>query len=553
MKIPQPLIEDVAASRCLPFIGAGFSKNAVLPPGNTMPDWDGLAGYLASELILPPTANHTLIASEYEKQFGRVQLIESIRNQLYYDLATPGTAHKSFITLPFDTIYTTNFDLLLELASQSINKPYRSLAGELQLPFHPGNAALAIIKMHGDLRHEEHLIITGQDYEKYLDNYPVISTHLAAMLITRTPLFIGYSQSDSDFQQISKIVKSKLGRYVRMSYIVQFNSSDAEIERLLAQQLHVINLLPSKTQDYNECLTELFQGIQAEIDNQAAVELRSTMPGAFEELSPSIIAETSKLPEAPNLFSSSSNLCYTIMSRDIGAQTLYDMVIKPAAMQANLRPVTSIELSATLSFEEQIRSAIRQSRVCVVCISNANPNILFEIGIAEGFKKELIIITDHPRNVPVSLLNRRVLQYTNTPNGLISAKKHLTNLFNDLLGLERINEAKTLIATGYYRAAAAVLGVLLEHSLNLLMARNERNSSTELVGNSRFIPLNRLVQALGNSNLITSDEVKEMLAAIQTRNNAVHQLMEPSKAETEEMLYIIEKFIKSHNLTKSAR
>jgi len=39
MKIPKPLLEDIASGKCLPFIGAGFSLNAKLPEGEVMPDW----------------------------------------------------------------------------------------------------------------------------------------------------------------------------------------------------------------------------------------------------------------------------------------------------------------------------------------------------------------------------------------------------------------------------------------------------------------------------------------------------------------------------------
>src|SRR2546422_6555087 len=45
--IPPPLISDISEGRCLPFIGAGFSMNAKLPPNTRMPDWNGLTAVLA--------------------------------------------------------------------------------------------------------------------------------------------------------------------------------------------------------------------------------------------------------------------------------------------------------------------------------------------------------------------------------------------------------------------------------------------------------------------------------------------------------------------------
>jgi len=202
MNIPQPLLDDIVAGKCLPFIGAGFSSNAHLPNGLQMPTWPELTEILAKDAKVSPDCDGPFVASEYEKKFGHVQLIEAIRKALHADHAESGEAHKAFVELPFDTIYTTNFDLLLEDSYSLVRKPFRSLVGELQMPFHGGPLTTSIVKMHGDLRHEEHIIVTQEDYDSYLTDYPVIATHLSAMLITRTALFIGYSLSDPDFNNV---------------------------------------------------------------------------------------------------------------------------------------------------------------------------------------------------------------------------------------------------------------------------------------------------------------------------------------------------------------
>ena len=154
----------------------------------------------------------------------------------------PGRAHRAFVRLPFDTVYTTNFDLLLEAAYSEDSRPSRSLAGEQQLPCHAGQAAASIIKMHGDLRHEAHMVITQNDYDEFLTCYPVVATHLSAMLITRTPLFFGYSLSDPDFNSIRNVVKSRLGPFTRMAYVIQFDVENDRIEAGYKQNLHLISL-----------------------------------------------------------------------------------------------------------------------------------------------------------------------------------------------------------------------------------------------------------------------------------------------------------------------
>ncbi len=85
---------------------------------------------------------------------------------------------------------------------------------------------VSIVKMHGDVRHEEYITVERSDYNEYIERYPVVATHLSAMLITRTPFFIGYSLTDPDFQSIQAVVKSRLGSFERMSYLIDFDVSD---------------------------------------------------------------------------------------------------------------------------------------------------------------------------------------------------------------------------------------------------------------------------------------------------------------------------------------
>ena len=158
MEVPQPLIDDIGSGKCLPFIGAGFSLNSRISDGRQMPDWQTLTERLAKVANVSAELGGPSVASYFEKKFGRVQLIEAIRMALCIGHVEPGEAHKAFVDLPFDTIYTTNFDLLLEDAFTFAHKPFRSLAGDKQMSFHGGPLDINIIKMHGDLRHEEYIV-----------------------------------------------------------------------------------------------------------------------------------------------------------------------------------------------------------------------------------------------------------------------------------------------------------------------------------------------------------------------------------------------------------
>src|SRR5437867_2986879 len=45
-RIPSPLLDDIVQGRCVPIVGAGFSRNAILPSGLSMPLWRELGNLI---------------------------------------------------------------------------------------------------------------------------------------------------------------------------------------------------------------------------------------------------------------------------------------------------------------------------------------------------------------------------------------------------------------------------------------------------------------------------------------------------------------------------
>jgi len=472
MAVPQPLIDDIEAGRCVPIIGAGFSMNARVRGDGQMPDWKGLTHALADTAEVSSNRGGPAVASAFERRFGRVQLIEAIRRALRTDDVEPGDAHAAFAQLPFDTIYTTNFDLLLEDSFLRIKRPFRSIVGELQMPFHGGPLTTTIVKMHGDLRHEEHIVATAEDYEEYLEQYPVIATHLSAQLITRTALFIGYSLSDPDFQNIRKVVKSRLGKFERMAYVVAFDCSREEIEGKLEGNLHVLNLDATYGSTRVGQLKALFEEIQGRLDTQEGVKFRASRPESFEDIPVVAFEGAARQTDASSLFTSSSNLCFVMMPFAEELEWVYRDFIKPVAEQFGLSVVRADDIYAPGAITEQIRVAVQQSRLCIADVTQKNPNVLYEVGMAHTLGKPTLLLTRDIGDVPFDLKSLRVIVY-DMPR-IQKARLELERTIEHVLGEDRLDEAERLVETGMYRAAAAILGVVLEHSIRQLLEKYAR-------------------------------------------------------------------------------
>lgn len=219
--IPRPLLQDIVENKCIPIIGAGFSKNAILPMGIDMPDWKSLGKHFA-ELGHYETDDPLDAISNFAHGFKRSKTIEEMKKVLHINNlgVRPGKAHLSFAKLPFTTVITTNFDFLLEKAYEETGKPYDTIIEESQLSIDSveNQKITRILKIHGDFEHPHRLIMTEEDYDTFSDKYPIMSTHIANLLITKTPLFIGYSLNDPDFRGIWSTIRSRLGDHVRQAY-----------------------------------------------------------------------------------------------------------------------------------------------------------------------------------------------------------------------------------------------------------------------------------------------------------------------------------------------
>jgi hypothetical protein len=539
IRVPQPLVDEIAEGRCLPFIGAGFSMNAELPPDSAMPDWQGLTDQLAEAAGISSGPGPE-VAARYERLFGRVGLIDAIRRALHPARAQPGAAHLAFANLSFDTIYTTNFDLLLEQAWERRRRPYRSLAGELQMPFHGGSLATSIVKMHGDIRHEEHIVVTKRDYDNFLDSYPVVATHLSAMLITRTGLFVGYSRTDPDFTQINDVVRSRLGRFHRMSYLIDFGVPPEEVEQALEDQIHIVSLSVPTGAAKGDVLADFFDEVQRELDLRASRELRLTAPDIFEDLNRGALERTYNRDDAGQIFESTSSLCFVLIPFSTEFELTYRQIILPAAQRAGLTALRAADLHRPGLIGEQIRVAIQQARVCVVDLTESNPNVLYELGLAQALGKPVVLLAREGSELPFDVRSLRVLFYR--PDDADQAIERLERMVSSVLRQGRIDAAERLVESGSFRAAIAELGVTIEFVLyRILREQGERNERDGWAGRQHRASIGAMAAELARRELIEADEADSLKEFARIRNSAVHDLKEPERGSALQALAIARK------------
>ena len=153
-------------------VGAGFSLNAKrkdetrpLPP-----DWQRLSMSLANKLYPnePPAdvsnrKTPLALGEEFSAKFGRDALDHFLREQIDDENLLPGELHNEFFKLPWTEVFTTNYDTLLEKATEDVLKRRFQVVHTAEDLLE--SESPRIVKLHGSVDCETRpLVFTEEDY-----------------------------------------------------------------------------------------------------------------------------------------------------------------------------------------------------------------------------------------------------------------------------------------------------------------------------------------------------------------------------------------------------
>lgn len=198
------------------FVGAGVSRAAGFV------DWRSLLREIAEELGLDVDRETDLVALT---QFHVNQRGTRARiNQVLIDELTRGATltpiHQVVARLPVDTVWTTNYDELVERSFEAAGKTVdvkRTIPNLAQIR---RGKDVTLYKMHGCVSQPEDAVLTKDDYEGYDRKRSLFSDSLKGDLIEKTFLFLGFSFTDPNIDQILARVRTLLGTNQREHFCV---------------------------------------------------------------------------------------------------------------------------------------------------------------------------------------------------------------------------------------------------------------------------------------------------------------------------------------------
>lgn len=120
------------------------------------------------------------------------------------------------------------------------------------------------------------------------------------------------------------------------------------------------------------------------------------------------------------------------------ADDVFDYIIKPAMDQCGIRCRRADHMNEPGKLTEQMFREISSSDVCVALLTERNPNVYYELALAQAWNRPVIILIEREEELPFDIRDLRCMAYDLKPRNLFD-KVHVNQLVAHLKTLEQMN------------------------------------------------------------------------------------------------------------------
>lgn len=254
-------------------VGAGLSCNArnIAAPGRSMPTWDELGKRLCDSLYplsdkscsrqrehalkkAAATSGALRLAQEFEASFGRTELNRLLKNYVPDEEFAPSPLHEDLLKLPWADVFTTNWDTLLERATDAVvDRRYDVVRTRDDIP---ASQQPRIVKLHGSFPSNYPFIFSEEDYRKYPADFPWFVNIVQQSMMENLFCLVGFSGDDPNFLHWAGWVRDNLGEAAPKIYLVGWLDL-APVQRRVLENRNIIPVdlsrLPQSTPWPEEC------------------------------------------------------------------------------------------------------------------------------------------------------------------------------------------------------------------------------------------------------------------------------------------------------------
>lgn len=188
------------------------------------------------------------------------------------------------------------------------------------------------------------------------------------------------------------------------------------------------------------------------------------------------------------------NFCFVIMPFGDLFDEIYQKIYIPAIREVGLEPLRADDIYDNRSIIKDIKQSIQDATLILAEVTNRNPNVNYELGIAHALGKEVIIVTSNKEDVPSDYRHLRYLSYN---RGGIGWDRELTDKLSTTLKtvLERLQISNNVVhpvGDGFYEASILTVhrheaGGHYFYKLNGLLPLSELKVKFYISGESHWL------------------------------------------------------------------
>lgn len=231
---PVDLVNSLNAGKVRLFVGSGPSISAGLA------GWDDLIDEMAQTIR---TENHDYSPGELEaflKKRDYLDIAELFRATVgpyaYYRFlrghyrrsVRPTRTHLAIARMPVRTIFTTNYDQLIETTIHKVLGTSPAVIIQAEQLNYIDDDEMRVVKVHGDIDHPGSIVLTRSDYAAYAARHRELADVLRTSLNGWTVLFVGFGLRDPNFQRIYADARHFYDSTKRQAYALMAGTNHVE-------------------------------------------------------------------------------------------------------------------------------------------------------------------------------------------------------------------------------------------------------------------------------------------------------------------------------------
>ncbi|HJP95740.1 MAG TPA: Hsp70 family protein [Candidatus Saccharimonadales bacterium] len=124
-------------------------------------------------------------------------------------------------------------------------------------------------------------------------------------------------------------------------------------------------------------------------------------------------------------FTLDTSLCFVLMPFAEKFQPIYEDHIRRIVTEAGLSSQRADEIASINLITWDIWERINKARFLIADLTNRNPNVFYEVGLAHAISKDVILLTQSMGDIPFDLQSLRLIVYEYSPRGMVEFEKKL--------------------------------------------------------------------------------------------------------------------------------